>query len=305
MIIEEDEDYLNNKDYSLPLEQFFYQDIFPNSDNETIDRVYAFSNECLDDFFVHFIFKDKRVLTVGSSGDQAINAISRGAKDVTIIDANIFTQAYTEYKISAIKNLTFEEFKKAFLEDQNPFDWQIYAKISHDLSSDSQMIWDVIVLNQDNPLETHATLIHQTYRGVMATSRFYKSEKEYKRLQKKLIDCKIKYICSEFTKFPEYVDGKYDIVLFSNIFAYFSKRPKAFKKVIDEFYENHLSTGGKMQINYSFDQNSEIVKKLFKNMFPNKNVICELVGGHYVYYISKSSRQIANSPKQDDFDRIK
>ena len=36
--------------------------------------------------------KNKSVLTVGSSGDQALNAILSGAKDITIIDANIFTK---------------------------------------------------------------------------------------------------------------------------------------------------------------------------------------------------------------------
>lgn len=304
MVLEEDEIYLKDKDYCLPLEKycnpFIYQKL--NSGNGTISQVYGFSNERLDAIFTHFNFKDKRVLTVGSSGDQAINAISRGAKDVTIIDANIFTKAYTEYKISAIKNLSYEEFRKAFLEEQNPFDWRIYAKISHDLSDSSKIIWDNIILNQDNSLETYENLVHQEKWKTKTTSRFYKSEKEYNMVAKKLNTCNIQYIYSEFTKFPSYANGKYDVILFSNIFAYFCKDVKAFRKVVDDFYDNHLNLGGKIQIHYQFDNRSKYATNVFNHLFPDKKINYALIGNHFAYYISKPIKQtqINNSANQNN-----
>ena len=52
---------------------------------------YTFTNENLDKIFKIMNVKGKKVLTVGSSGDQALYAIGKGAKKVTIIDANPMT----------------------------------------------------------------------------------------------------------------------------------------------------------------------------------------------------------------------
>ena len=112
------------------------------------DRIYPFSNENIGEFLEGFDLEGKSVITVGSSGDQVLNAVYRGATDVTLFDANIFARYYVELKIAAIKNLSLEEFLKYFTSD-NILDWKYYSKVSHDLSDEAKLFWDTLMLELD------------------------------------------------------------------------------------------------------------------------------------------------------------
>ena len=61
-----------------------------------------------------FDLKDKSLLTVGSSGDQVINASLKNCKDITVLDINPFTKYYFNLKKAAILTLKYEEFCKFF-----------------------------------------------------------------------------------------------------------------------------------------------------------------------------------------------
>jgi 16S rRNA C1402 (ribose-2'-O) methylase RsmI len=67
------------------------------------EDIYTFSNENLDHLFKKVNVKGKKVLTVGSGGDQAIYSIYKGAREVDLIDANVLTKAIVELKLAAIK----------------------------------------------------------------------------------------------------------------------------------------------------------------------------------------------------------
>ena len=101
--------------------------------NSTTRRIFPFTNENLDEVFYGKRLKGKRIATVGSSFDQALQAILHGCKDITHLDANPLSQPYAELKLSAIKNLTFDEFVD-FFDADNMLDHKYYQKISHDLS---------------------------------------------------------------------------------------------------------------------------------------------------------------------------
>ena len=93
----------DNLEISLAYEKLFMPEFFSIENNYTLDKAFAISNEKLDEVFKHIDLKGKSVLTVGSSGDQALNCILNGSKDITIIDANIFTAFL-------ISNLSDNEF---------------------------------------------------------------------------------------------------------------------------------------------------------------------------------------------------
>ena len=118
--------YINNPDFSPELEDL----LFAETDNlikkfygkvrsadlngYTTNKVYKFSNENLYKLMNKLNRQFKKVLTVGSSGDQAIAAIANGAEEVVIADLNMYTKMFTELKIAAIKNLNHAEFKSYF-----------------------------------------------------------------------------------------------------------------------------------------------------------------------------------------------
>ena len=151
--MKEDKKYLTIPDYDLLGETLL---TMPDFDNEEVElseeiksKVYHCSNERLNAYFKDLNLKNARIATVGSSGDQVLNAIFYGAKDITLIDANIFTRAYFEYKTAMIKNFDFDEFKY-HLGMFSMFNWKTYSKISHNLSKRTKQFFDELMLNQDD-----------------------------------------------------------------------------------------------------------------------------------------------------------
>ena len=94
----------------MKLDKIIDNDTYVKKEKELLNKIDE-ANEKLNAYFKDLNLKGSRIATVGSSGDQVLNAIFYGAKDITLIDANIFTRAYFEYKTAMIKNLNFDEFK--------------------------------------------------------------------------------------------------------------------------------------------------------------------------------------------------
>ena len=165
------------------------EDRIPNcAEGECFGR----SNERLLKYMPKLNLSGKRVATVGSSGDQVLNALFYGAKDITLIDGNPYTRAFVEYKIALMKNLSFQEIKRLFnygFVDKELFSYKTYMKISHDLSKPVQQFWDSLMLEQGDLLNSRYFRRRLLHPGVASydDSVFYKSEAAYKKLQKILI----------------------------------------------------------------------------------------------------------------------
>ena len=144
MIDDKEIEYYKDKDMNLPLEAFFSQ---TSAINEAASRVYPFTNERLDKIFEHFDLKGKKVLTVGSSGDQIFYSLLGGSKDITLIDADIFAMPFVEYKMALIKAFDREEFNQLTYECQL-YTIDTYRKITHYLSDEAKEFWDTIMLEQ-------------------------------------------------------------------------------------------------------------------------------------------------------------
>ena len=295
MFSETDKEYLNNPDFNMALEKYFNNNYYQRFDawpNQTINKAYSFSNEKMQDIFKHLNVRGKKVLTVGSSGDQAINAFYYGAKDITVIDANLFTKYYTEYKIAAIKNLSFENFRQYFVVMECPFAKEVYQKIFQDLDVDCQTFWATIFLNDSNdPFNQNiydAIADRIDCNTSEIGSSFYNNPVLYKRLQKMLRESspKISYINAEFSDFPTATQEKYDIILLSNIFKY---TEDSFKEVVTKLYQNNLSNGGKIQLHYNY-LNYE--PNRFPILFPDKKTEeIQLRGKDKTYFMTKPKKQ--------------
>lgn len=230
------------------IEDYYSSILYDQANNGTVGKVYAFTNEKLSALFSELELKDCRVATVGSSGDQAILSIYNGAKEVDLIDGNILTQPFVELKLSAIKNLSHTEF----LDFSTHFSRKLaydYGKISHDLSKKSQVFWDNLILDGQERKFHH--FIH-SWKDI---ENVYRTEESYNKLQDYLNNkkYKINYITSEFENFPQKLNGKYDLILLSNICDYFndtnsSKGPQEFIDVVKKLFENNLSEIGAMQV---------------------------------------------------------
>ena len=77
-------------------------------------KIYSFSTENISGYIDSFDLENKSLLTVGSSGDQALNAILRNWKDVTVMDINLYAKYYYYLKAAGIIELTKEKFLRFF-----------------------------------------------------------------------------------------------------------------------------------------------------------------------------------------------
>ena len=78
------------------------------------NMIYQHTNEELDYYMSKFPIRDGKVLTVAASGDQTLQAISLGAREVTTFDINKFTYYFTYLKYVASCVLEYDEFIKYF-----------------------------------------------------------------------------------------------------------------------------------------------------------------------------------------------
>lgn len=285
-------EYLNEKEYSLALEKFFSGSehfVKVGLLNPTPSKVYRASNESLDEVSrVVGSLDGERVLTVGSSFDQVLTAVLSGAKDITLMDANILAKYYAEYKMAMIKNFDFENFVSLMKSGSYLFSPCIFKKIFHDLSEESAQFWGTIFLDQDSSFDTKMRLFHYSYEF---EAEFYKSKEAYLKLREKLNDVDLKFCLGEFKDFPKLADGKYGYIDLSNIFDYVSD--KSFKRVFDDLYNNNLKDGGKMQIFHSFGM-----------YFPGKKILGDLLSKTYVLNIQpgESSYLLEKSDKKKLFE---
>src|SRR5574344_359586 len=66
--------------------------------NNGFQNIYPFTTETISGYIENMDLKDKKVLTVGSSCDQALNSLLLGASDVTVFDINDKVQYFYELK---------------------------------------------------------------------------------------------------------------------------------------------------------------------------------------------------------------
>lgn len=73
-------------------------------------EIYPFTTENIYGYLNQFDLSNKSLLTLGSSCDQAINAIMHNCRDITVLDICPFTKFYFYLKKAAILSLSYEEF---------------------------------------------------------------------------------------------------------------------------------------------------------------------------------------------------
>ena len=283
-----------------------YLDKIKNKNN-AIEKCYLTSNEILGEYLNKINFKNKRVATVGSSGDQFLNALYYGSKDITVIDANPYARAFIEYKLALIKTYNFETFKY-LMQTSEIFNWKIYSRISHLLSKNVQQFWDTLILEQMRVIEMddefiyfddyrlHSSFIHEKFSP---SSEFYANEVAYEKLKALLQkqDFKLKYIVADVTDFDKKLEGKYDVIMLSNIYNYMRvpvNERNAFHITLRKLYKSNLNPGGTIQVNYRFNtfldevplkREFNLRKETVKEQ--NNGIYSIYSGPHKIYFIDK------------------
>lgn len=224
-------------------------------------RIYTFTTENISDYLKHFQLKNKSLLTVGSSGDQVLNAFYHGARDITLFDINPYAKYYTYLKISAIISLTYTEFKVFFFKhgekiyyNRHMFNKKLYQKLSPTLRMldyESFLFFDEI-FNTYTPSEIRDSLFNDDElrnKVIKGFNVYLRDEESYNKLKEIIRGISFKYIHGDIYK--DEIPGTYDNIFLSNISN--AAKFTDYKAMVERVTQANLTSSGSAQIAYLWD----------------------------------------------------
>lgn len=216
--------------------------------------IYRFTNEDITSYFHHLKNKNN-ILSVIGSGNQILNSILAGSKNIDCFDISVFPEYYLFLHLASIVSLSKEEYIKYFLSDDNKylFNNKFYDKIRDNLKGKYKIFWDKLY-DFDEGIDIYNSLLfrHDFYnKDNTIKMNPYLQDNNYEKLKDilKLENLKINSVVLDITKTK--IDKEYDLVNLSNILSYY------FNKDNLEEYVNYLKT------NFNLTNNGEIINYLF------------------------------------------
>lgn len=251
------------------------------------DKIYKFTTENISGYINQFHLKNGSLLTVGSSGDQAINANFYGCNYVTVVDLNRYTKYYFYLKKAALLTLSYDEFLNYFSFNNNyRMSKTIYEKIREKLriiNIDSLIFWDYIYDCFDINKKSN-NLFHDysdELINVNIFNTYLNNENNYNLEKEKINNLNIKFINGDILKSDKiFTWEKFDNINLSNIYSYnyednkykLMKFKKGVKKLVDR-----LNDDGVMLVSYLYgtSHNSSLVD------FASNDVLDDIVYSHF------------------------
>ena len=229
------------------------------------NSIYPFTTENISGYIDEFDLKDKSLLTVGSSGDQVINAYFYGCNDVTLMDVNILTRYYYYLKVACILTLDRNEFfeflrfidyPKVFKKNYNAFNLNTFEKIKPELMKidyESYLFWDTL-LKKYEPIQIRKELFNDDeYRTTMIEKQNYYllDNLMYKKCRNFIKDKKPTFIHDDVMN--PVTSKKYDNIWLSNICTHLREYHEL-RHITENMY-NLLNDNGTMLAGYLYGMN--------------------------------------------------
>lgn len=167
------------------------------SKKDMCEFIYPFTTENISQYINFFDLVDRYLFTVGSSGDQTINAISKGANKVTLVDLNPLTKYYYFLKVAAILELNLDEIldfikynKFTDTESAGLFSKTYFERIKGALrliDSDSYNFWNDLFSMVSN-IDIKNRLFHPDNRKevIIECNPYLQNEENYKLTRERI-----------------------------------------------------------------------------------------------------------------------
>lgn len=235
------------------------------TDHYSFQRLYPFCNENVSGYLDFLDLEGKSLLTVGSSADQAISAISRGCRDITILDVCPFTEEYFYLKKSAIETidkdnferlLFYNDYPRTFKHNKDPFALENYPKLLHHMKKESESshkFWLTLTKTHSGEMirKNLFTEDEENPKVTRYLTDYLKSEEAYYETRRKLKGLKPKFITANITHgIP--LNKKFDNIILSNLTTYLSHEQ------IEELLQTlipHLEDNGRIILGYMYRTN--------------------------------------------------
>lgn len=229
--------------------------------------IYKITNEDVSSYFN--LLKDReRIFSITASGDQILNSILAGSKDITACDISSFPNYFLALKIAAVKSLSLEEYLNFFIladEEKIEFSDKYYDKLRVNLDAKPAEFWDHLFGFFDGDEIYNSSLFSRevyTLDGFKKRNPYIEKE-NYQLLKRKIDDVHLKYVNTDLGSFKVEFTDFYDLVNLSSI-LYYDKlnNPDTYLKLLKSF---NLSDDG-ITISYLYD-----VNKHFRNIYTSNN----------------------------------
>lgn len=249
--------------------------------------LYPFTTENISGYINYFDLNNKSLLTVGSSGDQVINAILYGCKDITLYDIVSNSKYYYYLKCAGLISLTKNEFLEFFRyrdydgwkKNSNVFNFNIYnnkiKKVLRLLDYESYLYFDELFNTYSNITIREALFEYDEDNTIILerSNLYLKNDIIYNQIKDKIKEVKPKFICKNIFDIDN--NKKYDNIWLSNIAQWLNSENEILD-MVNKVYFNSLKQNGKMLVsylyrtsknsNFKYNSNNPIIYNL-KNLF--------------------------------------
>ena len=188
------------------------------------EDLYPFTTESINRYIEAMNLKDKSLLTLGSSLDQAYNALLLGANKVTVFDINVNVEKFHKIKSNLILTCPRNE---------------LYSRVNN-----SSLFHDYS---------------YSTEGSVYKCNLYMHSDDNYELLREKLTENEISFINGDIFDIKNSLDGNsYDRMILSNVVQYIGmyNRKKDVYKLLEKMFKTlkrHLNDDGIMQLLYFYN----------------------------------------------------
>ena len=226
---------------------------------QEFSEIYPFTTENISGYINKFDLNNKSLLTLGSSSDQAINAIIKDCKDISILDICPFTKFYFYLKKAAILSLNYDEFLFFFCyRDSYPqlkdkiFNKEMFfnfKQLLRLLDYESYLFWDELFSCYDSlTIRKNMFEYDEDSKAVLKKTNLYLNNKNiYNKCKKEIKNINPKFIIGDIKNIK--LERNYDNIWLSNLGQYL--KIKDLKKVVDNLFVN-LNEEGKMLVCYLY-----------------------------------------------------
>ena len=264
-------------------------------------HAYVFTTEDIAQYVNEFDLKGKKIACIGGSGDFAYNAFLHGAALVDAVDVSPVSCFFLELKTVGLAKLGYEDFLNFFATTGNEtfgphsFSYEIYRSLRADLSAEASHFFDQLITpkKRGDYLRPGRMIVDKVKHMSFVKKMNYYLENPiaYQMTQRALKP--IPFYPQDIRTFLAGRTNYYDLVHFSNIFAYlpYSKSKDEQSKAID-LALNALKEGGEV-LWYTFMRvgfgNVTSADKLGRSVRPHKKYVnvgpkCRQIIGPITYH---------------------
>ncbi len=185
--------------------------------------IYRATNEDISKY-QEYLKNRENTLSIIASGNQILNSIYEGNKNITGFDISTFPKYYLELQIASLNTLKLKDYLNFIYGDisDEEFD-DIYSSIHPILEEDSKVFWDSLFNFFDYSEVVNSTLFSKevVYPKSVAQKNIYlQSEENYQKLKDNIKKANLKYITGNIFNLTKELDEEYDFINLSSIIYY-------------------------------------------------------------------------------------